>query len=74
MKKLIYAGVLIGLTSIAYAFVSKASLKPFCVTMTDKGRRIEFNIDAQSQVDAQQRAQAQYPTMKPFAVRPGVCK
>jgi hypothetical protein len=74
MKKLIYAGVLIGLTSIAYAFVSKAPLKPFCVTLTDKGARIQFNIDAQNSTDAQKRALAQNPTMKPFGVQNGRCK
>jgi hypothetical protein len=75
MKKLIYAGVLIGLTSIAYAFVSKAPLKPYCVTMrNDKGSLMKFNIEAQSQPDAKKRAEAQYPTMSYYMIKDGVCK
>jgi|LauGreSuBDMM15SN_2_FD.fasta_scaffold553749_2 hypothetical protein len=75
MKKIILFGAAIGLLVGVFAFTNTKGLEPYCVTMRDnKGHLIKYNVDAQSNVDAKNRAESSYQGQKCQGVQKGRCK
>jgi hypothetical protein len=83
MKKIFYAGVLIGVSSLFYVsyasnseLLQKNYLEPYCVTLRNPktGVVTKYNFQANSPSDALQKAEKAYSGSKCVNVVRGSCR